>query len=235
MEVEAVYAQLARVYDPELDRPVTELGFIDSVEVEGSTVRVRLRLPTFWCAANFAYMMAEDIRDRVRELPWVTDVDVRLEDHFAAGAINEGVAGGRSFSEAFAGLADGNLEDLRWLFRVKAFLSRQEQVLRALLRSGLSDDDIVAMTVRDLRCRAEQGAVERAAVERYLSIRKEMGLEDAPSAPAFTREDGVLLSPAQLRERLREARRTRISMEFNAEFCRSLLETRYGPAGRQSA
>ncbi|MCS5599972.1 MAG: iron-sulfur cluster assembly protein, partial [Rhodospirillales bacterium] len=60
--------QLAKVYDPELDQPLTELGFIGGVDIAGDKVTVRFRLPTYWCAANFAYMMASDIRERVSEL-----------------------------------------------------------------------------------------------------------------------------------------------------------------------
>ena len=71
MRRDEIYVQLAQVYDPELDQPLTELGFIGGVSIEGSVVTVRFRLPTFWCAANFAFMMAADIRERVSELPWV--------------------------------------------------------------------------------------------------------------------------------------------------------------------
>ena len=70
-----VYRQIAEVYDPELDQPLTELGFIGGVRIVGDTVTVRFRLPTYWCAANFAYMMASDIRERVSELSWVQRVE----------------------------------------------------------------------------------------------------------------------------------------------------------------
>ena len=73
-----VQACLATVVDPELDESVTELGFITEVELpsEGE-VRVGFRLPTFWCAANFAFLMADDMRRALLELPWVTKVDVQ--------------------------------------------------------------------------------------------------------------------------------------------------------------
>ena len=82
MRRDEVYGQLGKVYDPELDQPLTELGFIGGVSIDGNTVAVHFRLPTFWCAANFAFMMAADIRERVSELPWVERVDVQLQDHF---------------------------------------------------------------------------------------------------------------------------------------------------------
>lgn len=49
--VTAVNAALATVLDPELDRPITDLGFVRAVSVgaDGS-VEARLRLPTYFCA-----------------------------------------------------------------------------------------------------------------------------------------------------------------------------------------
>ena len=56
--VTAVNAALAAVLDPELDRPITDLGFVRAVSVgaDGS-VEARLRLPTYFCAPNFAWLM----------------------------------------------------------------------------------------------------------------------------------------------------------------------------------
>ena len=42
---------LATVHDPELDEPITTLGFVGSCDVsDGGDVSVRLRLPTPQCA-----------------------------------------------------------------------------------------------------------------------------------------------------------------------------------------
>ena len=72
---EQVNACLATVMDPELDESVTELGFITEVELSGEgEVRIGFRLPTYWCAANFAFLMADDMRCAVEALPWVTRV-----------------------------------------------------------------------------------------------------------------------------------------------------------------
>jgi len=131
-----VHQQLAEVYDPELDQPLTELGFIGGVDIAGDKVTVRFRLPTYWCAANFAYMMSSDIRERVSELPWVKQVDVLLQDHFHDEEINEGIKHGKTFLTAFPDATD-SLDDLRETFRVKAFQARQERVLRWLIRKGI--------------------------------------------------------------------------------------------------
>ena len=56
-----VFEALGTVYDPELDEPITTLGFVGSCVVAGAgDVSVRLRLPTPQCAPNFAFLMAAD-------------------------------------------------------------------------------------------------------------------------------------------------------------------------------
>ncbi|MDP9390232.1 MAG: iron-sulfur cluster assembly protein, partial [Actinomycetota bacterium] len=64
-----VRAALGTVVDPELDEPITDLGFLRSVSVDGSSVEVHLRLPTSFCAPNFAYLMASDAHDAVAAVP----------------------------------------------------------------------------------------------------------------------------------------------------------------------
>ena len=71
-----VLAALQRVSDPELDESIVDLQFVDRVRVDGSQVELVLRLPTFWCAPNFAYLMAYDARAQVLSLPGVRDVRV---------------------------------------------------------------------------------------------------------------------------------------------------------------
>jgi metal-sulfur cluster biosynthetic enzyme len=231
MRHDEVYGQLAQVYDPELDQPLTELGFIGGVTVEDGVVTVRFRLPTFWCAANFAFMMAADIRERVSALPWVERVQVQLQDHFFDDEINEGINEGKTFAGTFPALATDDLDGLRQTFQIKAFLARQERLLRSLLAQGWEDDAILAVRVADLPTLARDG--ERAAlVRRYLAILSERGLAGDPSAPAFVNPDGTRIDAPEFRAHLACASRTRLSVEFNTMFCRGLLETRYGDADR---
>ena len=69
MNRKALLAGLERVLDPELDESVLSLGFVESVtsDTEGN-VTVCLRLPTYWCAANFSYLMASDVRRELNGL-----------------------------------------------------------------------------------------------------------------------------------------------------------------------
>src|SRR5215468_3988793 len=88
-------AALATVRDPELDEPITSLGFVTSCTVSADgDAQVRLRLPTYFCAPNFAFLMVADAYDAVSALPGVRSTEVVLDDHFASDAINGGVAAG---------------------------------------------------------------------------------------------------------------------------------------------
>ena len=66
-----VLGALTGVRDPELDQDLVELGFVAGLDVDGTSVAVRLRLPTYYCAPNFAYLMAVDARTAVEALPGV--------------------------------------------------------------------------------------------------------------------------------------------------------------------
>ncbi|MFC8504509.1 iron-sulfur cluster assembly protein, partial [Pedococcus sp. NPDC057267] len=67
----AVRRALDTVIDPELDEPVTDLGFVRSVDIDGRDVTVHLRLPTSFCSPNFAYLMASDAKDALTGLAGV--------------------------------------------------------------------------------------------------------------------------------------------------------------------
>jgi len=112
----ALTEALSRVRDPELDEPITDLGFVSELQLEGGRVRARLRLPTYFCAPNFAYLMVADARAALTSVPGVEEAWVTLEDHFASGEINAGVEAVREFSSTFPGQTDGELAELRLLF-----------------------------------------------------------------------------------------------------------------------
>ena len=172
-----VLACLAAVTDPELDEPVTDLGFVEGVTVDADgAVSIDFRLPTFWCAANFAYMMAEDMRDAVAALPWVTRVVPRLQEHMCEDEVNRGVAEGLAFGAAFGEAGDDDsLAGLRATFRRKAFQGRQEALLRALLAQGFGKAALVAMTVADLERVAVAGTECARPQRRYLEMRVHVG------------------------------------------------------------
>jgi metal-sulfur cluster biosynthetic enzyme len=247
-----VWQAIRTVTDPELDESIADLGFIQSLAItelspgslarKRSDVHITFRLPTYWCAANFAFIMAEDLRERVAELPWVNQVRVELADHFTAGEINDGLAAGKSFSESFPDEGGGDLKDLRRLFRLKAFQRRQYGLLRYLLDTSGDTPEarakILAMTIthlRDYPIGNDEGVKLRFA---YLDILPEFFRPPLPSASAvdatsdslaFILPNGRAIDPSGLDAYLRELRRTTTNIEFNAAICSSLLKARNSP------
>jgi metal-sulfur cluster biosynthetic enzyme len=216
-----VLAALGTVYDPELDEPITTLGFVGSCDVTARRdVKVRLRLPTPQCAPNFAFLMAADARAAVRRLPEAREVTVVLEDHYTGAEINAAVGRGDGFASAFPGETAGNLDALRELFRRKALLARQARLCQALLAGGASAEDVVALRVADLPDSAE--------AVRCVELRAELGLPHDGGAPAIVAGDGTALAAGELRTWLRRARLVSLSLEANGGLCRDLLRVRYG-------
>lgn len=215
-----VLEALSAVRDPELDESLTDLGFVAGVRVRGVTVRVRLRLPTYFCAPNFTYLMVCDARDAIRRVPGVERVEVQLEDHFAANEINGAVGADAGFAGAFPGETSGRLDELRELFRRKSLVARESRLCDALLRSGTTAERLVTMRLADLP--------DEYDVRRCRALRAELGLWATPESPAFVRADGSALVASELPSFMRVARLTRLSLEGNGSLCRGLLKMRYG-------
>jgi metal-sulfur cluster biosynthetic enzyme len=232
-----LWRQLAGVTDPEMDESITDLRFVAAVDIQGDDVTVEFRLPTYWCAANFAFMMAEDIRDQVSDLGWVRHVNVRLVDHYASETINDGIAKGSSFPQTFPSEATDDLAELRRVFRRKAFKIRQEKLLRFFVRSGWSADALVFLSMRELRDAESLGADGEPLRSRYLEIRQELALPCEGSERAITTADGAPVALESFERYLRELRNCRVAMEANGHFCRGLLAVRYDLAadGHQSS
>jgi len=217
----AVLDALSGVRDPELDEPITDLKFVAHLQVAEDEVDVRLRLPTPFCAPNFAYLMVADAKAAVLSVPGVERARIVLDDHHASPEINAGMAEGRGFEGTFPGETEGeSLDELRAIFRRKSFVSRQEKLCRALLAGGYTSKELAEM-------RLEEVPVSEA-FEKYLSRREELGLDVSAEAPFVVDPDGNQIPEEAVVEHLRFAKLTRLSIEGNAGFCRGLLATRYG-------
>ena len=212
--------------DPELDESVTDMNFIASLDMDADArVHIGFRLPTYWCAANFAFMMADDMRHAVGELPWVSGVSVTLGEHMYADKINAGLAGGSSFAETFGSEATGNLDDVRHTFLVKAFQGRQDLLLTHLLAAGHAADTLLRWSISDLT----SAPIDRAGEKlrgRYLERRQVAGAFDKDSR-AFTSELGAPIALDMLERHRRDLKRVRINAEFNGALCRGLLNVRF--------
>jgi metal-sulfur cluster biosynthetic enzyme len=222
MTPESILEALGEVHDPELDEPITTLGFVASCEVspEGD-VDVALRLPTPQCAPNFAFLMAAEARKAVRRLPDVGEVTIRLEDHYTGEEINAAIGRGEGFTGAFPGeTADDDLTSLRELFLRKALVGRQSRLCEALLAQGCTPAEIAARRVVDLP--------DVPDARRCLELRRHLGLPHASWSPAFVLASGEPVLAAELSRWLRTARLMRLSLEVNGGICRSLLRVHRG-------
>jgi metal-sulfur cluster biosynthetic enzyme len=217
------------VLDPELDEPITDLGFVRSVEVTGSLasaeVVLHLRLPTSFCSPNFAYLMASDSKDAISALPGVARVVVELDDHHDSALINAGLAADAGYRGTFRHEAEDSLEELRWTFRRKAHTAAMERCLTDLLRADptLAEENVGTVRLADL----PPGRNKDALVRRRMAA----GLPMVPDAVVLVDHDGSPYPPENVPLALRRARSTRISIDGNAHFCRGLLRTRYAGSG----
>lgn len=245
-----VYAAIADVLDPELDEPLVKLGFIDHVQVSGADVTIVFKLPTYWCSPNFAYLMASDLRERVRTLAGVRTARIVLVDHYAEDEITTGINRGVPFAEAFAGqtCGDEDLEELRRTFLRKGFLMNQEVLLRRMLKAGLDEEiilglckaDLVVDELADSVCiMTPKGAVRLDGVGRkagkYLRKGQLLGLLLEEDGPLIIDDGGRPIASGGLQDFLRRSRSVRMNILFNTSMCKGLFRVRYEHAGSSEA
>jgi metal-sulfur cluster biosynthetic enzyme len=223
--VSRVLAALEGVRDPELDEPVTSLGFVGSCHVSAAgDARVALRLPTYFCAPNFAFLMVADAFDAVSGVDGVRNTEIVLEDHFASDAINGGVAARAGFARSFDGEAVGELHELRADFLRKAVLAGTDQVCRPLAAEGVSAEALAGLTLGEVP--------PSRGLDKLRERRAELGLPAGDDALLLIDPvTGAGLGAAAVPLHLRRARTTRVSIEANAGICRGMLRHRYGTSG----
>jgi metal-sulfur cluster biosynthetic enzyme len=215
------WAALGTVVDPELDEPITDLGFVRSLVITGDDVEVHLRLPTSFCAPNFAYLMASDAKDVLAQLGWTKHVVVELDDHHDSDVINTGLAADAGYRGTFGQEAEDSLDELRATFRRKAHTAAMERCLTELLRVDPQRDvaSLGRVRLRELPDNKTMAALLRR--------RTALGLSVAPNELVMVDHEGHGYAADDVPLALRRARTTRISIDGNAHFCRGLLRTRY--------
>jgi metal-sulfur cluster biosynthetic enzyme len=237
-----VWRCLQSVTDPELDESIVDLGFVTRVETDDfGRVKVAWLLPTHWCAINFAFLMADDMRGAVRALSWVRDLELVLCDHMAAAEINTAMRDDKTFSETFGLDGGANLEGIRERFLIKAFERRQGEAIEALLAAGWRAESLLALTVPELGALRADHDIRAGAIDAYLARRARLAairpaLAVAPLA--FVDADGCALRPEALRLYRRRLALVSLNTEINGTVCRHLLATRTGvtvePCPRQA-
>ncbi len=215
-----VLSALSTVFDPELDQPVTELGFVRSVAVDDVGVEVHLRLPTAFCAPNFAYLMVSDAQDALAGVSGLGRIRVVLDDHHDSDKINRGVAAAAGYVGTFGVEADDSLDELRRTFQRKAHLAAMERCCRPVLAGG-------AWTLEELPLLELFDLPEDRLKSALLRRREAVGLPTDSHARVLVDHDGTPVARSDVALWLRLAAATRVSIEGNAHFCRGLLATRY--------
>lgn len=236
---EAIDECLEPVTDPELDRSIVELEYVQEIELDGRDVVVSFVLPTAWCSPAFAWMMMADARDALLAHPGIESVAVRLREHMHATEINAGVNGGLAFGEAFED-ADGEVESVRRELDVKARTARQYRAVSSLLDGGLKPEQIATLAREDLATDAETGratirlnpdlsvCVEAEPLERYLEKATATGVANAPDDRLFVTPDGEGISPEEFETVHRRGRLAATNMSGQGHVCESLGSSRLG-------
>jgi len=223
-----VWEALRTVRDPELDNDVVSLDFVASLEVDENRVaHVRLRLPTYFCAPNFAFLMVADAWDAVSTVAGLDDVDVELIDHFAADAINRGVAARAGFVHSMAGTEVGEaveeLDTLRRQFTERALMAGTDLVVRPMVKEGRTPEELAAMTLGE--------APPSADLTRLRSRRRELGIPSSDDDPLVVDPSGRKVGVEALPLHLRKARSFQVGVDANTSICRGQLAVRYGLSG----
>ena len=208
---------LGTVYDPELDEPITTLGFVGSLRrdrrrrcvgapaASDAAVRAELRVPD---GGRRAAPRSERVPGRAVASTSCSRTTTRAPRSTPRSTRGDG------FSDAFPGETRGELDALRALFQRKALVARQSRLLSRSTRR------------RDARRadRAGRRALPRAAARAgYRRVRRRCA-----GVRHRRRHAGRPRTIARFR---RMASLTALSLETNGGMCRDLLRVRYSEEG----
>ena len=83
--------ELAKVIDPEIGIPITEMKLIDNIEINDNEVTIEYHLTMPFCPPVFALAIGQDIKRRVSAINDVTKVTTVLSGHQMVEDINKKV------------------------------------------------------------------------------------------------------------------------------------------------
>lgn len=230
----AVRDRLDRVVDPELDRSIVELDYVDRIEIDDGDVAVAFTLPTAWCSPAFAWMMATDSRDEVGSLPGTESVTIRLRDHMHGEEITRGVNAEETFESVFPD-ADGGVREVRAMLDDKARFARQHDAVEACLDAGLAPEQIVDLQRGDVEL-TDGGAVvavddlhvvvRRDPMADYLEKAGDSGHVTAPDDGLFLTVDGDPIPLGRFETVHKRTRLAGVNMGGQGAVCDALNESR---------
>jgi metal-sulfur cluster biosynthetic enzyme len=245
----AVRTALDSVLDPELDRSIVELEYIDEISIEAvdtgaTTVTVAFTLPTAWCSPGFAWMMASDARSVVESLSGVDTAEIVLQDHMHEKQINTGVNEGRPFEAVFPD-ADGGLAAVRATLDHKARLARQYDAVETLVEAGLSPAQIVSLTPSDLEQSEDDDrlhiflaesafavSVDAQPIEAYLDKAAADDCLTGADEPLFRTPEGEPIEESTFELLRHRTRSAKVNVDGQGTVCDALNESRRDALGR---
>ncbi|WP_328610447.1 metal-sulfur cluster biosynthetic enzyme [Amycolatopsis sp. NBC_00345] len=249
-----VWRALATVVDPELDEPITGLGFVSDVQVRlhddgGHAVAVRLRLPTSLPKRPEASRPGTATGPENCLLP--------------AGLVSTGTVCAPNFAYLMVADAHDAVLALPSVGTVEVVLEDHfaaEEINAGVAASsgfsgsfpGQANGELAELRLT-FRRKAHLACLERAvrrlvgegwqidaltagrlgdvpeSPERSSLLRRraELGLPTDPGSPLLVEDTGEAIAPDRVAARLRFAKAVRVSIEGNAGLCRGLLHTRY--------
>jgi|TARA_B100002003_G_scaffold124804_1_gene115155 metal-sulfur cluster biosynthetic enzyme len=83
--------ELAKVIDPEIGIPITEMKLVDNVEINNDEVTIEYHLTMPFCPPVFALAIGQDIKRQVSAINGITKVTAILSGHQMAEDINKKV------------------------------------------------------------------------------------------------------------------------------------------------
>ena len=226
---------LKTVFDPELDESIVDLGFVSNIKIKTDcSVFIELKLPTYFCSANFAWIMCYDSKKAIEKLSWVLDVEVALIDHFVMNKVNKGLKNNETFSSIFGADKANDIAKLRIKFDKKAFLNRQYLLIQFLRKKNLLDCEIINMTLDNLTIFASKFYDDEfnKNLRRYESLKDKLIKNKKNINFAFLGLDGSKIQENNLLDHLRTLRRTTGSITANSEMCKILMKERYAAGGQ---
>jgi len=235
-DIDRICDRLDNVDDPELGRSVTDLSYVDEINVNGYDVALKFQLPTAWCSPAFAWMMATGMRDEVEALPSVREVTVTLVDHMHAENINRGVNQRLDFEETFFD-ANDDLVEVRDQLLKKKRLADQYELIKALQEAGLDSEQITGLGADDFKYIGDQVATYLAKGSFAVAIEAELFnsyLESAAEVDLrvdehlFVSPEGQPLDVDEFETVYRRGRLAKNNMEGQATICTHLHEVRNG-------
>ncbi len=88
---EGIMKELAKVIDPEIGVPITEMKLVDNIEIKDGEVTVEYHLTMPFCPPVFAIAIGQDIKKRVSDIDGVTKATAILSRHQMTDEINKRV------------------------------------------------------------------------------------------------------------------------------------------------